>query len=112
LPPPGGYRDAPDARRYLLFTVALLLRHNSPGDRALFAAQRDLAGRALWTRQTFARLLGALARQSVAGVVADVVYLIPGDDPAYALTPDDLKHPRFHYLRELRGEAPGGPARG
>ncbi len=100
-PPGGGYREAAEARRYLLFTVALLMRHGSPSDRTLFNAQRALAGQALWARATFAYLVGAVGTMSFTGVVSDVVYLIPGDDPAYALTPEDLKHPQFHYLREL-----------
>ncbi|HEU4404018.1 MAG TPA: hypothetical protein VFS43_01805 [Polyangiaceae bacterium] len=102
-PPPGGYRDAAEARRYLVFTAALLMRHGSASDRAVFAAQRDLSGPALWTRQTFVRLVATLGAMSSTGVVADTVYLIPGDDPSYALTPDDLKHPQFHYLREISG---------
>ena len=101
LPPPGGYREAAEGRRYLLFTLALLMRHGSAGERTVFAAQHELAGKTLWTRETFAYLVGAIASMSFTGVVSDVVYLIPGDDPAYALTPDDLKHPQFHYLREL-----------
>jgi hypothetical protein len=101
LPAPGGYRDAGGDRRYLLFTVALLMRHGSASDRTLFATQQNLAGPTLWTRATFGYLIGALGMMSFTGVVSDVVYLIPGDDPTFALTPEDLKHPQFHYLREL-----------
>jgi hypothetical protein len=100
-PPPGGYRDPAEARRYLLFTAAFLMRHGSASDRTVFAAQQHLAGPALWTRATFARLVSALGMMSFTGVLADTVYLIPGDDPNFALTPEDLKHPQFHYLRQL-----------
>ncbi|MCU0682212.1 MAG: hypothetical protein MUF34_08155 [Polyangiaceae bacterium] len=101
LPPPGGYRDAAEAQRYMLFTIALLMRHGSNSDRRVFAAQHDLAGQTLWTRATFANLAGVIGSMSFSGVVSDVVYLIPGSDPAFSLTPDDLKHPQFHYLRQL-----------
>lgn len=101
LPPPGGYRDAAEGLRYMLFTVALLMRQGSNSDRRVFAAQRDLAGQNLWTRATFANLVGVLGTMSCAGIVSDVVYLIPGSDPAFSLTAEDLKHPQFHYLRPL-----------
>jgi hypothetical protein len=104
-----GVREGPsqrDAYRggeplYMTFTIALLLRQGSPGERTL--AQRcDIPEGSLWARGTFRHILQSLTAVSFASVRADVVYLIPGDE-SWGLTAADLALPKFHYLRPIVG---------
>ena len=85
--------------RYMTFTMALLLQHGTPSERS-FAHACDVPDPALWKRETFARLLNSLGMISWASVKADVIYLIPRDD-SFGLTAEDLRAPKFEYLRPL-----------
>ncbi|MBK7585974.1 MAG: hypothetical protein IPI67_38035 [Myxococcales bacterium] len=85
--------------RYLTFTMAFLMVHGSPTDRAI--AQRcNIPQENLWRRDVFGYIVQAVASMDFADVQADVVYLIPGDD-SFALTPQDLALPKFEYLRPI-----------
>jgi hypothetical protein len=99
-PSAGGdpYRPEP---RYLTFTMAFTLVTGTPSERAM-AALCEVPEHALWLRETFAKLLEGMSVISFASVESDVVYLIPRDD-SYALTPMDLSHAKFEYLRVLSG---------
>ncbi len=85
--------------RYLTFTLSLLLDGSGHSVRRM-AATCDIPEGALWTRPTFARVLGGVPQLSFASVRSDVVYLIPRDD-GWGLTAQDLADPKFHYLRPL-----------
>jgi hypothetical protein len=90
------YRGEP---RYMTFTMVLLLVQNSPSDQAM-AKLCDIPEAALWSKDTFARILSGMGVINFASVQADVVYLIPGDE-GWGLTSDDLAQPKFNYLRPL-----------
>lgn len=85
--------------RYLTFTMAYLMVHESPCDLAV-RALCEIPEPLLWKRETFARILGGLGVLNFASIVADVAYLIPRDD-GWGLTREDLTHPKFHYLRAV-----------
>lgn len=96
--PSGGdpYRGEP---RYLTFTMAYLMLHDSPCDLAV----RRLCENPetdLWKRDTFRRILEGLGVLNFASIVGDVAYLIPRDE-GWGLTRADLTDPKFHYLRAL-----------
>jgi len=85
--------------RYLTFTMAFLMMNGAPSERAL--AQRcNVQEQNLWRRDTFAYILQAVPSIDFADVQSDVIYLIPAQDE-FALTPQDLGLPKFHYLRRL-----------
>lgn len=102
-----GARSTPSGRadpyrsdhRYMTFTMSLLLQRGTPSERA-FAAACEINEPDLWKRATFARLLAALGMISFASVKSDVIYLIPRDE-AFGLTAEDLRAPKFEYLRPL-----------
>lgn len=95
---PDPYRAEP---RYLTFTMAFLLVQGSPTDRAM-ARVCDIPEAHLWRRDVFGRILNGMGNLSFASVKSDVAYLIPRDE-GWALTGQDLDHPKFHYLRQLEG---------
>jgi hypothetical protein len=86
-------------QRYMTFTLSLLLQHDTPSERA-FAQACNVPEPDLWKRATFARLLGSLGMISFASVEADVIYVIPRDE-TFGLTAEDLRAPKFEYLRPL-----------
>ena len=83
----------------MTFTLSLLLQHGTPSERS-FALACNVRETDLWRRATFARLLDALGMISWASVKADVIYLIPRDE-TFGLTVEDLRAPKFEYLRPL-----------
>jgi hypothetical protein len=85
--------------RYITFTMAFLLVKDSPSD-LMMCKSCDVPEASLWNRAVFARLLNDFGHVSFASVFADVSYLIPRDPP-WALTAEDMAHPKFHYLRRL-----------
>lgn len=95
---PDPYRAEP---RYLTFTMAMLIAQGSPTDRMMIQVC-SIPQQYLWHKETIARILRGMAQISFASVKSDVMYLIPRDD-AWALTPQDLQHPKFEYLRMLQG---------
>lgn len=97
--PSGGGDPFRGDGRYLTFTVSLLLDAESPSGVQL-ARHCKIPENALWRRGTFAHVLQALSYISFSSVKSDVVYLIPRDD-GWGLTGEDLKHPKFHYLRQM-----------
>jgi hypothetical protein len=86
--------------RYLACTLALLLQNGSTSDQRL-GQHCDIPEAKLWTRGTFQHLLKGPALLNFLHVKSDVVYLMPGDDPACGLTEEDLSGEDFHYLRQL-----------
>lgn len=86
--------------RFLACTLALLLQHGSTSDQRL-GQHCDIAEAKLWRRSTFHHLLKGPALLNFLHVKSDVVYLLPGDDPACGLTQEDLAGKNFHYLRQL-----------
>lgn len=85
--------------RYMTFTLSMLLQHGTTSERA-FAAACNVAEPDLWKRATFARLLNSIGMISFASVKGDVIYLIPRDE-TFGLTAEDLRAPKFEYLRPL-----------
>ena len=85
--------------RYMTFTMSLLLQHGTPSERA-FSHACNIAEADLWKRATFAHLLNCIGMISFASVKSDVIYLIPRDD-TFGLTAEDLRAPKFEYLRPL-----------
>ena len=85
--------------RYLTFTMAFLLVQGTPADQAI--AQRcNVPQENLWRRDVFNYIVQAVPAIDFANVQADVLYMLPRDDE-FALTPQDLTQPNFHYLRQL-----------
>jgi hypothetical protein len=97
------YREA--APRYLTFTIAVLLAHDSPSDLEVRRAC-DIPGADLWRRATFGRVLGAVRAVSFASVKADIMYLAPRDDD-WGFTHEDLSADTYDYLRVVE-DGPGG----
>jgi hypothetical protein len=93
---PDPYRGEP---RYLTFTMALLLVQGSPTDHTLKRIC-DIPQANLWKREVFGHILWSLGYISFASVKSDVLYLIPRDGD-WGLTAQDLKDPKFHYLRKI-----------
>lgn len=85
--------------RFLTFTLSLLLDGESPSARQL-AQHCAVPEPALWRRDTFRHVLSALPAISYASVISDVMYVIPRDD-GWGLTAEDLREPKFHYLRNI-----------
>ena len=90
------YRGDP---RFLTFTMAFLMVHDSPCDVAM-RRLCEIPEADLWKRATFHKILQGLGVLNFASVVSDVAYLIPRDD-GWGLTREDLAQPKFHYLRAL-----------
>jgi hypothetical protein len=95
---PDPYRGEP---RYLTFTMAFLLVHGTPTDRAI-ATLCQIPEADLWRRDVFHRILRGLGVVNFASVKSDVMYLIPRDGD-WGLTAQDMAHAKFHYLRPLIG---------
>lgn len=85
--------------RYLTFTMAFLMVHDSPTDHAV-RRLCDVPQNLLWHRQTFQKLLLGLGVVNFASIKSDVAYLIPRD-VGWGLTDEDLALPKFAYLRPL-----------
>lgn len=85
--------------RYMTFTVALLLQYGSYTERGM-SRLCNIAEANLWQRATFAHILRGIRSISFASVKGDVVYLLPRDAD-WGLTAEDLRQPKFEYLRPL-----------
>ena len=85
--------------RYMTFTIALLLATNRGTERAL-AKVCEIPQDSLWSKESFRRVLRGLADVDFAFVKSLVIYLIPGEED-WGLTADDLKDPKFEYLRKI-----------
>ncbi len=92
------YRDAP---RFMTFTMAFLLEQNTACDRGVFELC-NIPEANLWRRDSYERILRGLGVLNFTTVKSDVIYLIPGADD-WALTPEDLQHDKFEYLRIITG---------
>jgi hypothetical protein len=90
------YRNDP---RYMTFTMAALMVQGSPSERLLNKAC-DVPKSRLWSVATFEHILTSMRYLNFASIEASTLYLIPNDGN-FALTGDDLKHPKFEYLREI-----------
>jgi hypothetical protein len=85
--------------RYLTFTMAFLLVHDSPTDHAV-RQLCNISQAHLWHRGTFHHILSGLGVLNFASIKSDVSYLIPRD-VGWGLTVEDLAHPKFQYLRPI-----------
>jgi len=95
---------APDAYRggdprYMTVTMAFLIDASSGSARSL-ASLCAIPEPRLWARETFAKVLKGLGALSFSAVKSDVVYVIPGEKE-WGLTGDDIRAPKFHYLRQI-----------
>jgi hypothetical protein len=96
--PLGGdpYRGEP---RYLTYTMAFLMAQGSPTD-AIVRQVCNIPEPQLWARASFQRILSNINQLSFSSIKGDVAYVIPRD-PTWALTSQDLREPKFHYLRRI-----------
>jgi hypothetical protein len=102
-----GARKAPSAggepyrggERFLTMTMACLLVKGSAAERAM-AQACNVPQAYLWHTATFQRVLMAIRHINFAVVERATAYLIPKED-GWALTPEDLRDPKFHYLRPI-----------
>jgi hypothetical protein len=102
-----GARQAPSSggepyrggERYMTVTMATLLVRGSAAEQAM-AGVCNVPQAYLWHRGTFARILLGIRHINFAAVDRSTLYLIPRDD-GWALTPEDLRLPKFHYLRPI-----------
>jgi hypothetical protein len=85
--------------RFTTFTMALLLVHGSASERRL-AHVCDIPESQLWHAATFERILQGMRFLNFASVEGSTLYVIPRD-PDFALTQEDLGHPKFQYLRPI-----------
>ena len=83
----------------MTFTMACLMVQGSPSEQALKHACAIPESR-LWSADSFEQVLRSLRHINFASVEASTMYLIP-NEIGWGLTADDLKHPKFHYLRPL-----------
>jgi len=90
------YRGDP---RFMTFTIACLMAQGTPSEQTI-AEQCQISEAYLWHAATFERVLGVMRHLNFASVEGSTLYLLP-NDPAYALTSDDMKHPKFEYLRPI-----------
>ncbi|MFO0552049.1 MAG: hypothetical protein U0271_26925 [Polyangiaceae bacterium] len=99
-PTPSGQPDPyrGDAR-YMTFTAACMMVKMTPSERQI-AAQCDIPESQLWTAASFERVLNSFAYLNFASVEGSTLYLIPRDTE-YGLTDEDLRHPKFEYLRPI-----------
>ncbi len=94
------YRDpAVGNELFMTFTMAALMVSQTPSERAV-AAACSISEARLWQRSTFEHVLRSTHHLNFAAVEASTMYLIPRD-PEWGLTTEDLKHPKFHYLRPI-----------
>jgi hypothetical protein len=85
--------------RFMTFTIALLLVAETQCEREL-SKLCETPQDQLWKKGTFLRILRGLPVVNFAFVKSDVLYVIPGDE-TWGLTVDDLKLPKFEYLRKI-----------
>ncbi len=85
--------------RFMTFTMAVLLVNGSQSERRLCHVC-EIPEPYLWQAATFERILQGLRYLNFASVEGSTIYLIPRD-PDWALTQEDLKHPKFEYLRQI-----------
>jgi len=85
--------------RHMTFTMACLMVQGSPSEQALKSACTIPESR-LWSAESFEHVLRSMRHLNFASVEASTMYLIPRDI-GYGLTAEDLRHPKFHYLRPL-----------
>jgi hypothetical protein len=98
-----GARDAPadePGPRYLTLTMAFQIVQGTPTEQRL-RKLCDIPEPELWTAHTFARILQGIPSINFASVIGDVAYVIPGTDDDYGLTEEDLRLPKFNYLRDV-----------
>jgi len=86
-------------QRFLTLTLAAMMAQGTASERTV-ASLCAVPESQLWMRDSFMRVLGAVAHINFASVEASTLYLIPRD-AGWALTSDDLRHPKFEYLRDI-----------
>lgn len=86
--------------RYFVFTISLLIKHGSTSDERLKQVC-DIPESDLWKVRTFHQLLKGLMLLNFLHVKSEVMYLLPGDDPACGLVGEDVLSENYHYLRKL-----------
>ncbi|MBK8257497.1 MAG: hypothetical protein IPK82_33115 [Polyangiaceae bacterium] len=85
--------------RYLTVTMACLMLRGTDSERRL-AEACNIPEAYLWQHRTFERILRAVRHINFAVVDRSTLYLIPQED-GWALTPEDLRDPKFHYFRPI-----------
>lgn len=85
--------------RFMTITMAALLVHGTQAERAM-RHNCDIPEAVLWQPASFHRVLTGIAHVNFAVVDSSTLYMIPRDD-AWALTADDLRLPKFEYLRPI-----------
>ncbi len=93
---PDPYRGDP---RHMTFTMAALMVQGTPSEQSI-RQMCDIPQGKLWHGDTFEHVLRSMRYLNFASVEGSTMYLIP-KEPNFALTLDDLKHPKFHYLRPI-----------
>lgn len=90
------YRNDP---RFMTFTIACLMVQGTPSERSV-AKACDIPQSRLWHAATFDHVLSSMRYLNFASVEGSTLYLIP-KEPTFALTSEDLRHPKFQYLRPI-----------
>ncbi len=85
--------------RFSTITMACLLMKGTAAERAM-AGVCNVPQAFLWHKATFQRILIGIRHINFAAVDRATMYQIPGED-GWALTPEDLRDPKFHYLRPI-----------
>lgn len=85
--------------RFMTLTMATLLVKGTAAERAM-AGVCEVPEAYLWHRGTFMRILQGIRHINFAVVDRATMYAIPREDD-WALTPEDLRAPKFHYLRPI-----------
>ena len=85
--------------RFLTFTMAALMIKGVSSERQR-AEVRSIPEHALCHVRTFARLLVGIRHINFGFVRGSTLYVIPRDAD-WALTAQDLEHPKFQYLRPI-----------
>ena len=95
-PAPEPYRGS---ERFMTITMACLLVKGSAAERAM-AGVCDIPEAYLWHQASFDRILRGIPHINFSVVDRATLYLIPKEDD-WALTPEDLRDPKFEYLRPI-----------
>jgi hypothetical protein len=85
--------------RFMTITMATLMVAGSAAERAM-AGVCNVPEAHLWHSATFERVLAGIPNINFAVVDRSTMYLIPKENE-WALTAEDLRHPKFEYLRPI-----------
>ena len=97
--PSGSAEPYRGAERFMTLTMACLLVKGSVAERTL-AGVCNIPEAYLWHRASFERILAGVPHINFAVVDRATLYLIPKED-GWALTAEDMRDPKFQYLRPI-----------